>query len=121
MTVKVYEFSTKTENPNYDGVCDIAPAELHQNMSNIKMIDVRQPDEYTGELGHVPGSELLVLDTLPDHLENLPKDQTIVFICRSGARSARATAFAQMNGFKHVFNMLGGMIHWNELQLPVER
>ncbi|UYL08639.1 rhodanese-like domain-containing protein [Bdellovibrio sp. SKB1291214] len=121
MTVKVYEFTSKTENPNFEDVHDIAPAELHQNMSKVKMIDVRQPDEYTGELGHVPGSELLVLDTLPDHLEDLPKDQTIVFICRSGARSARATAFAKMNGFTNVFNMLGGMLHWNELQLPVER
>ncbi|MGE5087081.1 MAG: rhodanese-like domain-containing protein [Bacillota bacterium] len=120
MTVKV-DFTSKTENPHFEGVCDIAPAELHQKMSKVKLIDVRQPEEFTGELGHIHGAELLVLDTLPDQLDNLPKDQTIVFICRSGGRSAKATAFAMMNGFKNVYNMRGGMLHWNELQLPVER
>ncbi|MDG0815238.1 rhodanese-like domain-containing protein [Bdellovibrio svalbardensis] len=126
MTVKpmaftTVEFETKTENPNYEGVFDIAPAELQQKMNQVKMIDVRQPDEFTGELGHVGGAELIVLDTLPSQIANLPKDQTIVFICRSGARSGNATAYALMNGFTNVYNMKGGMLLWNQLQLPVER
>ncbi|KYG69694.1 sulfurtransferase [Bdellovibrio bacteriovorus] len=121
VTVKLVNFETKTENPHYEGVYDIAPAELQKLMADVKLIDVRQPDEYTGELGHVPGSELVVLNTLPDHLENLPKDQTVVFICKSGGRSAQATAFAKMNGLTHVYNMQGGMMLWNHLQLPVER
>lgn len=117
----VVNFKTKTQNPQYEGVLDIAPAELQQLMSQVKMIDVRQPEEFVGELGHVPGSELIVLDTLPDHLSALPKDQTVVFICRSGNRSGKATAYALMNGFTHVYNMQGGMILWNNLLLPVER
>ncbi len=121
MTVKTVEFESKTENPNYEGVFDIAPTELQQKMNQVKMIDVRQPDEFTGELGHVGGSELIVLDTLPSQIANLPKDQTIVFICRSGGRSANATAYALMNGFTNVYNMHGGMLYWNQLQLPVER
>ncbi|MEK2646970.1 rhodanese-like domain-containing protein [Bdellovibrio sp. BCCA] len=121
MTVKLVNFESKTENPHYEGVYDIAPVELQKMMTNVKMIDVRQPEEYVGELGHVPGSELIVLDTLPDHLSKLPKDQTVVFICRSGGRSAKATAYAMMNGLTHVYNMQGGMLLWNDLQLPVER
>lgn len=117
----VIHFETKTPNPQYEGVYDIAPAELQQVLSKVKLIDVRQPEEFVGELGHVPGSELIVLDVLPDQLSTLPKDQTVVFICRSGARSARATAFALMNGYSHVYNMHGGMILWNNLLLPVER
>lgn len=115
------DFESKTENPNYEGVFDIAPTELQQKKNQVKMIDVRQPDEFTGELGHVGGAELIVLDTLPSQLGNLPKDQTIVFICRSGGRSANATAYALMNGFTNVYNMQGGMLNWNQLQLPVER
>lgn len=121
MTVKTVEFESKSENPNFEGVFDIAPGELQQKSGQVKMIDVRQPDEYVGELGHIAGAELIVLDTLPDQLENLPKDQTVVFICRSGARSAKATAYAMMNGFTNVYNMHGGMLSWNQLQLPVER
>lgn len=121
MTADFVNFTTKTQNPQYEGVSDIAPAELQQVMSKVKLIDVRQPEEFVGELGHVPGSELIVLDSLPDRLSSLPKDQTIVFICRSGARSAKATAYALMNGFTQVYNMQGGMILWNNLLLPIER
>jgi hydroxyacylglutathione hydrolase len=121
MTVKYVSFESKTENPHYEGVYDIGPAELLKKKTDVVMIDVRQPEEYVGELGHVEGSSLMVLDTLPEQLGSLPKDKTVVFICRSGGRSAKATAFAKMNGFEEVFNMQGGMLLWNDLQLPVER
>jgi hydroxyacylglutathione hydrolase len=115
------QFESKTENPHYEGVFDISPEELAKKKSEVIMIDVRQPDEFTGELGHIPGAELLVLDTLPDHMSKISKDKTVVFVCRSGGRSARATAFALMNGYKEVYNMMGGMLMWNNLQLPTER
>ncbi len=121
MPDKFVNFETKTENPHFDGIYDISPNELLRKKADVVMIDVRQPEEYIGELGHIPGSSLVVLDTLPEQLSSLPKDKTVVFICRSGARSAKATAFAKMNGFEEVFNMQGGMLLWNDLQLPVER
>lgn len=114
-------FENRIENPSFEGVFDVEPSDVQKKLTQIKVIDVRQPDEFTGELGHIAGSELMVLDTLPDHLTNLSKDHTIVFICRSGVRSARAAAFAKMNGYEHVYNMQGGMLLWNNLQLPVER
>lgn len=114
-------FASKSENPHYEGVFDIEPQELKNKLNDVKLIDVRQPDEYTGELGHIPNAELMVLDTLPDRLATLPKDKTVVFICRSGGRSARATAFALMNGFQSVFNLQGGMLLWNELHLPTQK
>ncbi|BEV69878.1 rhodanese-like domain-containing protein [Bdellovibrio bacteriovorus] len=121
VTMKFVNFTSKTENPHFEGIYDIGPAELLQNKANVVMIDVRQPEEYVGELGHVEGSSLMVLDTLPEQLGTLPKDKTVVFICRSGGRSAKATAFAKMNGFEEVYNMQGGMLLWNDLQLPVTK
>jgi hydroxyacylglutathione hydrolase len=118
---KYTQFTSKTENPHYEGVFDIGPQELKDKINEVKLIDVRQPDEYTGELGHIANSELVVLDTLPEKLDKIPKDKTVVFICRSGGRSARATAFALMNGFQSVFNLQGGMLLWNELQLPTKK
>lgn len=115
------QFASKIENPHFQGVFDIAPEELAQKKADVVMIDVRQPEEYVGELGHIEGSKLVVLNTIPDNLSEIPKDKTVVFVCRSGGRSAQATAFALMQGYKEVYNMLGGMIQWNNLQLPVER
>ncbi len=113
-------FKTKEDNLHYTGVMDIDPRELNEVRENVVLVDVRQPDEFNGDLGHIPGARLIVLDTLPEHLHELPKNETIVFICRSGGRSARATAIALEHGFKNVFNLKGGMILWNELHFETE-
>lgn len=121
VTGKFVQFKSKSENPHFEGVFDVAPAEVAELKSEIKLIDVRQPEEYVGELGHIPGAELVVLHTLPEQLKNIPKDRTVVFVCLGGGRSAKAAAYATMNGWTDVYNMEGGMQLWNNLQLPIER
>ena len=113
-------FETREENLHYHGVFDIDPKELMKKKDQVCLVDVRQAEEFTGELGHIPGAQLMVLDTLANHLKELPKDKTIVFVCRSGGRSARATALALSEGLSNVYNLKGGMLLWNELHLPTE-
>lgn len=117
---KLINFDSCENNLSYELVVDIDPQELGLKMNEVILVDVRQTEEYHGELGHIPGALSIVLDTLPDHLQMLPKDKTVVFVCRSGSRSARATEYANENGYTHVFNLKGGMILWNELHLPTE-
>ncbi len=114
------QFTSAQANPDLPGVFDVDPKELWEKRTQVSIVDVRRPDEFTGELGHVPGSQLLVLDTLPQNIETLDKSKTIVFVCRSGARSGKATAFAKEHGFTNTFNMKGGMLLWNELKMNVE-
>lgn len=121
MASQTVQFRTKQTNPENPGVEDVDPKELWEQKTNVEIVDVRRPDEFTGELGHVPGAQLMVLDTLPERLNELPKDKTVVFVCRSGGRSGRATAFAKENGFTDVYNMKGGMLLWNDMKLQVER
>lgn len=113
-------FESAQQNLNYTGVWDIDPRDLLKHKTHVKIVDVRQPDEFTGELGHIPGAQLLVLDTLTQKLGQLSKDEIVVFVCRSGGRSARAASYALGQGYKHVFNLKGGMLLWNELQLETE-
>ena len=120
METRMETFETQEQNLHYPQVRDIEPTELESKLEHVALIDVRQPDEFTGDLGHIPGAQLIVLDTLPEQLHRLPKNKTIVFVCRSGGRSAKATAFAIENGFKNVFNLKGGMILWNELHFETE-
>lgn len=119
--MKPISFETATANPNAPQVEDVDAAELAKKTGLVHIVDVRGQDEFTGELGHIAGAQLIVLDTLPEHVDELPKDGTIVFVCKSGGRSARATAFAKDAGYEHVYNMKGGMLAWNSLGLPVER
>lgn len=112
--------NSKIPNPNIPGVFDVLPEEVHERANELILIDVRRPDEYVGELGHISGSQLIVLDELPMRLEEIPKEKVVIFVCRSGARSASATQFALENGYQSVFNMRGGMMAWNQLQFEVE-
>ncbi len=119
-TKKIVDFLSKEENLHYEKVLDIDPKELAEKLEDVIVVDVRQPDEYSGELGHIPEAKFLVLDFLEENLHQLPKDKTLVFVCRSGGRSAKACYLASQNGFTNIFNMKGGMLLWNELHLPTE-
>ena len=120
MSSQFVQFESSEENLHYQGVMDIEPQELAKKREQVVLIDVRQLEEYQGDLGHIPGSKLISLDTLTERLEEIPKDRTVVFVCRSGSRSARAAAMALEMGWKNVFNLKGGMILWNELHLHTE-
>jgi glyoxylase-like metal-dependent hydrolase (beta-lactamase superfamily II)/rhodanese-related sulfurtransferase len=87
------------------------------------LIDVREPAEYTGELGHISGSVLIPLKDLPSRAGELEGCQAraVVAICRSGVRSTTAAAILTGLGFEQVFNLKGGMLDWNNHNLPVER
>ncbi len=116
-----YKFKQITVNAHFPNVSDVEPQEVSENTEHIKLIDVREIDEFTGELGHADAAELIVLNTIPEKIAILPKDQTIVFICRSGGRSAQAAAYALSKGFADVYNMRGGMLAWNQLHLPTQK
>ncbi len=87
------------------------------------LLDVREPVEYSGELGHISGSLLIPLKELPARANELEahKDQPIVAICRSGVRSTTAAAILTGLGFEQVSNLRGGMVDWNDQQLPITR
>lgn len=105
-----------------DGIPVVNCDEVKKTLGKVRLIDVRRPDEYNNELGHIQGAELKTLGPeLMQYLAEAKKDDEIVFVCRSGARSGQATAIAMEMGFKHVINMSGGMLQWNALQLEVER
>ncbi|MCM2282666.1 MAG: rhodanese-like domain-containing protein [Bdellovibrionaceae bacterium] len=120
MSQSIVHFENTQTNPDIPYVQDVSPEELLVKKDQVVLVDVRQPDEFTGELGHIPGSKLIVLNSLPEFVDELPQNATIVFICRSGARSARATAFVRSQGFEHAYNLQGGMMRWNSLNFETE-
>ncbi|MCB0377491.1 MAG: rhodanese-like domain-containing protein [Bdellovibrionales bacterium] len=114
------KLSSAEPNPDLDRVEDVSPDEVNAKKDQLCLVDVRSPDEYVGPLGHIEGSILIELNELPHSLEKLPRQRTIVFICRSGRRSANATAIAKDKGFESAFNMKGGMLLWNEMGLEIK-
>jgi sulfur dioxygenase len=86
------------------------------------LIDVRDDEEYRGELGHIAGSRLVPLREFSERAGELAtlKDRQIVTICRVGMRSATAAAILTGLGCEQVWNLKGGMLEWNDARLPVE-
>jgi len=87
------------------------------------VLDVREPTEYHGPLGHIPGSLLIPLRELAGRSAELDqhRERPIVAVCRSGVRSTTAAAILVGLGFERVYNLKDGMIDWNDRKLPVER
>jgi glyoxylase-like metal-dependent hydrolase (beta-lactamase superfamily II)/rhodanese-related sulfurtransferase len=104
------------------GVPEVSAEWLHrQRPADAILVDVREPDEYRGELGHIPGAVLVPLATLRAAARNLSHDRPIVAVCRSGGRSGRASLDLAAIGFTRVASLRGGMIAWNASGLPIER
>ena len=100
----------------------IAPADvlsLAGKDSTVVLLDVRTPEEFSGETGHLAGAILIPVQELDIRVGELTKyhDRTIVVYCRTGHRSTMAAGILQKHGFK-VMNMEGGITRWRAERLP---
>ncbi len=104
----------------FAGIWEIQPNVLEEYLGRVAVIDVREPDEFSGAFGHIVGAKLIPLGALVGRLEELPKDKPIVVVCRSGARSAQATVLLKNKGIAKVANLAGGMLRWRAQRFAVE-
>lgn len=99
---------------------EITCQEVQEQRNKVRIVDVRTFEEFQGELGHIENAELVTLGPdLINFLDTLNREEPVVFVCRSGARSGQTTLLSEEMGFRQTSNMLGGMIQWNNLKLPV--
>jgi len=99
---------------------EITPAQAYAKyQQGIFFLDVRTQDEWNQF--HLAKSTLIPLDQLPNRLNELPKDQTIIVVCLSGHRAQSGVAILQQAGFTHVAYVSGGLQAWSVAGYPVER
>lgn len=80
------------------------------------LLDVREDDEWRA--GHVPDARHIPLGQLGARADEVPRDETVYVICRSGARSARA-ALALVGAGWDAVNVGGGMQDWAAAGRPM--
>jgi rhodanese-related sulfurtransferase len=73
------------------------------------LLDVREPDEWAA--GHAPRAHHIPLGQLGNRASEVPQDQDVYVICRSGHRSGRATEALNGAGWQAI-NVAGGMQDW---------
>lgn len=107
--------------PTALGYRETDPETVARYRNQVRIVDVREPEEFDAELGHIPGAELVPLATVRAHFHRDDPEELIVLVCRSGGRSGVAAQQLSSMGFTHLINMAGGMLEWNAARLPVER
>jgi rhodanese-related sulfurtransferase len=103
---------------------DISPQQAVQIMSHENgslVLDVREDAEF--KTGHIKDSVHIPLGALKSRLSELEKskEKNIIVGCRSGSRSGRACSLLKKNGFDKVHNLRGGVIAWENDNLPMSK
>jgi sulfur dioxygenase len=102
------------------GVPELNAEWLRAHLDDVLVVDVREPDELRGELGHIARARPLPLQALMVAARSLPRDRPLVTVCRSGGRSGQAALQLLEAGFGRVASLAGGMREWNARGYAVE-
>ncbi|HEX9011892.1 MAG TPA: rhodanese-like domain-containing protein [Anaerolineaceae bacterium] len=81
------------------------------------ILDVREPSEWAQF--HIPGATLIPLGDLPNRLGEVPRDQKVVVVCRTGHRSAQGRDILRQAGYSLVTSLSGGITAWQAAGEPV--
>jgi sulfur dioxygenase len=103
----------------YAGFWEVPAHWVEEHLPALQLIDVREPAEFDGPLGHIVGARLVPLGTLASGLASFDRERPVVAVCRAGGRSAQATLVLQRAGFTKVANLAGGMLQWHAQGLAV--
>ena len=90
--------------------------DLYQD--GVFLLDVRTQEEWDDF--HAPNTTLIPLDQLANRLSELPQDEPIVVVCRSGNRSQAGRDILLANGYEPTTSMAGGLNAWREAGFPIE-
>jgi rhodanese-related sulfurtransferase len=82
--------------------------------SDSIIIDVRTTEEYSKE--HIDGAINIPVDTLRQHLWEIPQNKPVFIYCQIGLRGYLAQRILLQNNFTRVKNLSGGYLLWNQVQ-----
>ncbi|HWK50782.1 MAG TPA: molybdopterin-synthase adenylyltransferase MoeB [Steroidobacter sp.] len=88
----------------------LSPVQLRELLGQVAIIDVRSPSEFS--VSHLTGAVNIPVSDVQRRFDEIPRDQPVVFICRSGARSMTASAIATRAGLTEVAHLEGGLLGW---------
>lgn len=112
------------------GVPFAKPRDLKARLDSkddLLIVDVRNPDEFTGDMGHIPGSLNLPLPNLAGKLDDLRAsvagfaDTPVYVVCRTANRAASAAKQLKKAGLTDIRVLDGGMVRWKREGLPTTR
>lgn len=94
--LKVDDFKAKIEEGGYE------------------LLDLRTPEEFSN--GHIEGAKNIDFkhEDFQSMLDELDKEKTYLLYCRTGNKSGQTLDLMKERGFRESYNMLGGIVEWND-------
>jgi len=91
------------------------------NQEEAVIVDVRPMADFSA--GHIINSINIPMNGFNNQINRLEKhrNKPIIVTCRSGAQSSSACKQLHKEGFEKVFNLKGGILAWQDANLPVSR
>jgi len=111
--------ATAIDVRNLPQTIDVATVRALQDRPDVVLLDVREPYEY--QAGHIPGVKLIPMNDVPNRINEIPRDKTVILTCRSGNRSGQVADFLRRQGFTNVHNMQGGILAWERAGYPIQK
>ncbi len=100
----------------------LLPAEFVARLGrSVRIIDVRTPEELTGPLGHIPGSDWIPREDAAGLASRLDRDAPIVLVSRGGERAGELAKHLERQGMRLVASLEGGMVAWKSLGFSISR
>ncbi len=103
------------------GFREVSPRWTAKHQGEVRLVDVREPDELESALGAIEGVENIPMGQLTGAAASWERGAPVVLVCRSGGRSGMMATRLMGMGFTEVASMAGGMIQWGSDGLPVRR
>jgi len=101
-------------------------AQLKQRLDgseDMLLLDVRPPEAYNGDLGHIAQATHIPLNELPQRLDELSAfmEKPVLTICRTDRMSSQAAQLLAQHGFADVHVVKQGMVDWNKQGYPIQQ
>jgi hydroxyacylglutathione hydrolase len=108
-----------SQGNGFESVAIVSARQLEGKIgSGLNVLDVRGEDEYRG--GHIAGASNIHVGHLEERVHEVDSERPVVTVCGVGTRSSMAASILKRAGHDDVSLLLGGMMAWNKLGLPVE-
>lgn len=88
--------------------------------SEVLFVDVREEDELEELSYDISNLINIPLSQLTERFGELPKDKSLIIVCRSGNRSLYVTNFLIAQGYPNVAKMQGGILEWIDAGFPIK-